>query len=75
MSLGEAIGDADQILTPFILVAAMIGVMLLAGKIGNLNFDWINAFGSLMGALAYDIVLSIRAIVVVGLILWIVRIG
>jgi len=73
MSLGQAFDDADELLTLLALISVLIGLLVFVNNIGNPSYDAIQAFNNLIANFAHALVPNIRAIIVVGIVLWFIR--
>lgn len=73
MSWGDAIGDADELLTLIALLPVMVGVLVMAQNLGNPEYDMVGQFEAVINTFAHALVPSIGAIVVVGTLLYFAR--
>lgn len=72
-SLGEAFSDADEILTLIALIPVILSVMWITINLGNPNFEYVEWTNSVITSLAHALVPAVKAIVVLGVILWVAR--
>ena len=73
MSLGQAFGDADELLTLIALLPIMFGLLIFTNNINNSNFDGLNAFEQLLTNFTHALVPNIGAIIMLGLVIFAVR--
>lgn len=73
MSLGQSFEDADELLTLLALLPVMFGLLVFVNNMDNPNFNGIESLNSLLTNFAHALVPSIGAIIVLGLILWVLR--
>ena len=73
MSLGQAFGDADEMLTLIALLPIMFGLLIFTNNINNPNFDALTAFEQLLTNFVHALVPNIWAIIVLGLIIFAIQ--
>lgn len=75
MSLGDAFGDASEILTIVALIPVCITLIIMGMNMTNPDFDMIAWFESAMFGLVNAMIPALGAIVVLGLVIYFLRIA